>query len=306
MSSSFNDITDPENGQKEDKLMKFLSAARKASAGFWTNSPIGYLAGVFLLFFVFIGLFADFISPFGPLEAHYDAMKISPTATYWLGTDHLGRDVLSRVMHGTRVTMIVAFVSIFIADTIGLAWGILSGYTGGKFDLLSQRVIDVLMSFPSIILALLLLVVMGAGLETVIIAIAVTRIPGSQRVIRAVVFAVKEAAYVEAARAIGASPIRVMAQHVAPQTYAPLIVVATTSLGGAIFTEASLSFLGLGIPPPSPSWGNLLGGLLLESLRPPWWLMIAPGVCITATILSFNLLGDGLRDHFDPRLRGKL
>ena len=162
------------------------------------------------------------------------------------------------------------------------------------------------MSFPSIILALLLLVVMGAGLETVIIAIAVTRIPGSQRVIRAVVLSVKETAYVEAARAIGASPLRVMARHISPQTYAPLIVVATTSLGGAIFTEASLSFLGLGIPPPSPSWGNLLGGLLLESLRPPWWLMIAPGVCITGTILAFNLLGDGLRDHFDPRLRGKL
>tara|TARA_Y100000588_G_scaffold370164_1_gene439956 strand:- start:2033 stop:2866 length:834 start_codon:yes stop_codon:yes gene_type:complete len=276
------------------------------STDFWVNSPIGYISGVFLIIFLLIGIFADFISPYGPLEAHYDAMKQPPSGDYWLGTDHMGRDLLSRVMHGTRVTMIVAFVAIFIADTIGLAWGILSGYLGGKFDLFSQRLIDILMSFPSIILALLLLVVMGAGLETVIIAIAVTRIPGSQRVIRAVVLSVKETAYVEAARAIGASPLRVMARHVSPQTYAPLIVVATTSLGGAIFTEASLSFLGLGIPPPSPSWGNLLGGLLLESLRPPWWLMIAPGVCITGTILAFNLLGDGLRDHFDPRLRGKL
>jgi ABC-type dipeptide/oligopeptide/nickel transport system permease subunit len=276
------------------------------STDFWDNSPIGYISGVFLIIFLLIGIFADFISPYGPLEAHYDAMKQPPSGEYWLGTDHMGRDLLSRVMHGTRVTMIVAFVAIFIADTIGLAWGILSGYLGGKFDLFSQRLIDILMSFPSIILALLLLVVMGAGLETVIIAIAVTRIPGSQRVIRAVVLSVKETAYVEAARAIGASPLRVMARHISPQTYAPLIVVATTSLGGAIFTEASLSFLGLGIPPPSPSWGNLLGGLLLESLRPPWWLMIAPGVCITGTILAFNLLGDGLRDHFDPRLRGKL
>ena len=303
MSSSFNQTSDFGN---DNRVTSLLAAARKMSSGFWTNSPIGYIAGVFLLVFLLIGIFADFISPYGPLEAHYDAMKQPPTGEYWMGTDHLGRDLLSRVMHGTRVTMIVAFVAIFIADTIGLAWGIISGYTGGKFDLFSQRINDVLMSFPSIILALLLLVVMGAGLETVIIAIAVTRVPGSQRVIRAVVLAVKEAAYVEAARAIGASPIRVMARHVAPQTYAPLIVVATTSLGGAIFTEASLSFLGLGIPPPSPSWGNLLGGLLLESLRPPWWLMIAPGVCITTTILAFNLLGDGLRDHFDPRLRGKL
>ena len=301
MSSSFNQTTDSGNG-----VLHYLSVARKMSTDFWDNSPIGYISGVFLIIFLLIGIFADFISPYGPLEAHYDAMKQPPSGEYWLGTDHMGRDLLSRVMHGTRVTMIVAFVAIFIADTIGLAWGILSGYLGGKFDLFSQRLIDILMSFPSIILALLLLVVMGAGLETVIIAIAVTRIPGSQRVIRAVVLSVKEPAYVEAARAIGASPLRVMARHISPQTYAPLIVVATTSLGGAIFTEASLSFLGLGIPPPSPSWGNLLGGLLLESLRPPWWLMIAPGVCITGTILAFNLLGDGLRDHFDPRLRGKL
>lgn len=301
MSSSFNQTTDSGNG-----VLHYLSVARKMSTDFWVNSPIGYISGVFLIIFLLIGIFADFISPYGPLEAHYDAMKQPPSGEYWLGTDHMGRDLLSRVMHGTRVTMIVAFVAIFIADTIGLAWGIISGYLGGKFDLFSQRLIDILMSFPSIILALLLLVVMGAGLETVIIAIAVTRIPGSQRVIRAVVLSVKETAYVEAARAIGASPLRVMARHISPQTYAPLIVVATTSLGGAIFTEASLSFLGLGIPPPSPSWGNLLGGLLLESLRPPWWLMIAPGVCITGTILAFNLLGDGLRDHFDPRLRGKL
>ncbi|MCH2669690.1 MAG: ABC transporter permease [Gammaproteobacteria bacterium] len=301
MSSSFNQTTDSGNG-----VLHYLSVARKMSTDFWVNSPIGYISGVFLIIFLLIGIFADVISPYGPLEAHYDAMKQPPSGEYWLGTDHMGRDLLSRVMHGTRVTMIVAFVAIFIADTIGLAWGIISGYLGGKFDLFSQRLIDILMSFPSIILALLLLVVMGAGLETVIIAIAVTRIPGSQRVIRAVVLSVKETAYVEAARAIGASPLRVMARHVSPQTYAPLIVVATTSLGGAIFTEASLSFLGLGIPPPSPSWGNLLGGLLLESLRPPWWLMIAPGVCITGTILAFNLLGDGLRDHFDPRLRGKL
>ena len=301
MSSSFTHTTDSGNG-----VLHYLSVARKMSTDFWVNSPIGYISGVFLIIFLLIGIFADFISPYGPLEAHYDAMKQPPSGEYWLGTDHMGRDLLSRVMHGTRVTMIEAFVAKFIADTIGLAWGIISGYLGGKFDLFSQRLIDILMSFPSIILALLLLVVMGAGLETVIIAIAVTRIPGSQRVIRAVVLSVKETAYVEAARAIGASPLRVMARHISPQTYAPLIVVATTSLGGAIFTEASLSFLGLGIPPPSPSWGNLLGGLLLESLRPPWWLMIAPGVCITATILAFNLLGDGLRDHFDPRLRGKL
>ena len=273
---------------------------------FARTSPLGAVSGVFLVAVTAVALLAPVIAPYNPLEGHYDAMKQAPSWTYLGGTDHLGRDVLSRVLHGGWITLKVAFVSIAIADALGVTWGILTGYIGGRFDLLTQRVLDVLMSFPSVILALLLLTAIGAGLETVIIAIAVTRVPGSTRIIRSVVLSVKQSAYVDAARAIGASPIRVMFRHVSPQTIAPLIVVITTSLGGAIFTEASLSFLGLGIPPPEPSWGNLLGGILIESIRPPWWLLILPGVAITSTILAFNLLGDGLRDHLDPKLRGRL
>ena len=162
------------------------------------------------------------------------------------------------------------------------------------------------MSFPTLILALLLLVAIGAGLTTVIIAIAITRIPGSTRVTRSVVLSIKETAYVEAARAIGVSPLRTMLRHVAPQCIAPLIVIATLNLGGAIFAESALSFLGLGIPPPAPSWGNMLGGVLAASFKPPWWLVVFPGLAITITIMAANLLGDALRDFLDPKLKKRL
>jgi peptide/nickel transport system permease protein len=172
--------------------------------------------------------------------------------------------------------------------------------------MVSQRLVDVLMSFPALILALLLLAVIGAGLTTVIIAIAVTRIPVSTRITRSVVLSVKETAYVESARMIGASHWRIMFQHVAPQCVAAILVVATLHLGGAIFAESALSFLGMGIPPPAPSWGNMLGGVLAASFRPPWWLVLYPGVAITVAIMAANLLGDALRDFLDPKLKKRL
>ncbi len=200
----------------------------------------------------------------------------------------------------------MAFTSITAGTGLGFIWGVLTGYIGGKFDLISQRFLDILMSFPTVILALLLLAAIGAGLWTVILAIAVVSVPNSTRVMRSVVLSVKEMAFVEAARAIGASPIRVMFRHVAPQCIAPLLVVASIGLGVAVFAEAALSFLGLGIPPPTATWGNMLGGVLSNIFKPPWWLVIFPGVAITITILAFNLMGDALRDYLDPRLRGKI
>ena len=223
-----------------------------------------------------------------------------------MGTDSLGRDTLSRVISGTQLSLFVSVSAVALSKFVGFAWGILSGYVGGRFDLLSQRLLDVLISFPSVILALLLLVALGAGVNTVIIAIAATGIAGTTRIIRSVALLVRESEYVLAARMIGASPVRIMLRHVAPQCIAPLLVVASASLGGAIFTEAALSYLGLGIPPPDPSWGNMLGGILVASFKPPWWLVVFPGCTITLTILAFNLFGDALRDHLDPRLRGRL
>ncbi len=220
--------------------------------------------------------------------------------------DDLGRDVLSRIIFGARITLLVSITSVLIGDLIGFFWGVASGYLGNRFDLVSQRILDILFSFPALILALLLLVAIGAGLPTVIIAIAVTRIPSSTRVIRSVVLTIKETAYVESARAVGAPVWRVMLHHVAPQCIAPLIVIATLNLGSAIFAESALSFLGLGIPPPAPSWGNMLGGVLAASFRPSWWLVIFPGLAITISIMAANLIGDALRDFLDPKLRRRL
>ncbi len=289
-------------GQRPPFVRRFSDSVVR----FARSSPIGMVAvGVWVLMFI-MAVFAPILSPFDPLEADYGAIRAAPTAEHILGTDQLGRDLLSRIIYGARITLIVSITAVFIGDLIGFVWGIASGYLGKRFDLISQRVVDVLMSFPGLILALLLLVVLGAGLVTVIVAISVTRIPSATRVTRSVVLSIKEMSYVEAAKMIGASNIRIMVRHVAPQVVAPILVVATLHLGGAIFAESALSFLGMGIPPPAPSWGNMLGGVLAAAFRPPWWLVIFPGVAITVAIMAANLFGDAFRDFLDPKLRQRI
>ena len=273
---------------------------------FARSSPIGAVAALIWMLLILMAIFAPDLAPYDPQEADYGAIRQAPSAQHWLGADDLGRDILSRIIFGARITLMVSISSVLIGDLLGFLWGVASGYLGGRFDLISQRILDVLMSFPTLILALLLLVVLGAGLTTVIIAIAITRVPASTRVIRSVVLSVKENAYVDAARMVGVTPFWVMLRHVAPQCIAPLIVIATLNLGGAIFAEASLSFLGLGIPPPAPSWGNMLGGVLAASFKPSWWLVVYPGLAITLAVMSANLLGDALRDFLDPKLRQRL
>ena len=273
---------------------------------FAQSSVLGAGAAVFLALIALIAVFADLLAPADPNAQNYSALLQTPSLEFPMGTDVLGRDTLSRVILGTQLSLFVSISAVTISKFIGFAWGILSGYIGGRFDLFSQRLLDVLISFPSVILALLLLVALGAGVNTVIIAIAATGIAGTTRIIRSVALLVRESEYVLAARMIGASPLRIMLRHVAPQCIAPLLVVASASLGGAIFTEAALSYLGMGVPPPDPSWGNMLGGTLVTSFKPPWWLVVFPGCAITLTILAFNLFGDALRDHLDPRLRGRL
>jgi peptide/nickel transport system permease protein len=273
---------------------------------FIASSPIGAISALVWLLLLIVAIFAPWLAPYDPQVADYQAIRQAPSAAHWLGTDDLGRDILSRIIFGARITLVVSIFSVLIGDLLGFLWGLVSGYLGGRFDLFSQRVLDVLMSFPTLILALLLLVVLGAGLTTVIIAIAVTRIPGSTRVIRSVVLSIKETAYVESALAVGVRPWRLMLRHIAPQCIAPLIIVATLNLGSAIFAEAALSFLGLGIPPPAPSWGNMLGGVLAASFRPSWWLVVFPGLAITLSIMAVNLVGDALRDFLDPKLRHRL
>lgn len=280
----------------------FWSAARS----FARTSPIGAVSAIFLIILFLVTIFADQIAPYHPMEADFSALRHPPSAAHWMGTDNLGRDVLSRLIHGARLSLSVAVVSTLLSKLIGFSWGVLTGYLGSTFDLVSQRIVDVLLAFPGIILSMLLLAALGGGFGTVVVAITLLSIAGTVRVIRSVVLSVKEMAYVESAHAIGAGDLRVMAQHIAPQCVAPILVLTSASLGGAIFAEAALSFLGLGIPQPTPSWGNMLGGILANQFRPQWWLVIFPGMTITLTILAFNLVGDALRDHLDPKLRGRI
>ena len=298
--------TSEESAQKVDRLIAACKSWASSFWGFMRSSPIGAFGVVLLIFIGIVGLVPGLFAPYDPDKIFFDSLKTPPSSEHLAGTDFLARDSLSRIFYGARVTLIVAIISIFIGDVRGFIWGVATGYLGKRFDLISQRILDMFIAFPTIILALLILAALGAGLFTIIAAIALIRIPGTARVIRSVALSVKESQFVEAASAIGASEFRVMFRHVAPQCFAPLLIVASAGLGSAIFTEAALSFLGMGVPPPTPTWGNMLGGVLNELFQPPWWLVIFPGVAITLTVLAFNLFGDALRDYLDPRLRGRL
>jgi peptide/nickel transport system permease protein len=233
-------------------------------------------------------------------------MTKPPDMLHIFGTDQIGRDTLTRVIYGSRASLAVAFGAVLLGTTFGAVWGLVSGFFGGRFDIVSQRIIEFLQSFPDLILAMAIAMALGAGTGTVIVAIAITRIPFGGRIIRAVVLSLKEMPFVEAARGLGASNLRLMVRHILPQCIAPYLILATTHLGVAIIIEASLGFLGVGIPPPMPTWGNMLADALNSGLVPPWWLVLFPGAAITLTVLAFNLLGDGVRDALDPRLRGAL
>ena len=287
-----------------------VSTAAKAASGpfirFYRTSPLGALALAVLVVIGLTALFANQLTPHDPAEINIDLIKAPPSARHLLGNDFIGRDVFSRLIMGTRISLLVAFVSVTMGVGVGFFWGVSTGYIGGRYDLLGQRVLDVLLSFPTIILAMLLVVPLGRGLGTVILAIAVVTVPGAARLVRSTALSVKEEVYVDGARAVGASSLRIIVRHVAPQCFAPMMVISTIDLGAAIFAEATLSFLGMGIPPPHPSWGRMLGASLQGTFTPPWWLVVSPGIAITITVLCFNLIGDGLRDHLDPRLRGRL
>ena len=269
---------------------------------FLRSSPLGALAVVILITAVVAAILAPQIAPYDPLHNDYTVARQAPTFVHLLGTDSLGRDVLSRIIYGLRISLLVSITSILLGVSAGVVWGVTSGYLAGSYDLLSQRVIEVLTSFPTLILAMLLSVGLGPGLGTVIVAVGVTQIPLATRVTRSVVLSVKQTQFVEAARCIGASGPRIMARQIAPQCVAPIAVVASVNLGSAIFAEAALSFLGVGVPPPTPSLGNMLGGVLAQSFQPPWWLVVFPGATIALTVLGANMLGDALRDYLDPRL----
>src|SRR5215471_12017632 len=268
------------------------------------RSPLSAFWGCIAAAIILMAVAAPMLAPYEPLKSDFRAMSKPPSERHVFGTDQIGRDVLSRVIYGSRASLTVALGAVLFGTTLGALWGLASGYFGGRFDILSQRIIEFMQSFPDLILAMAIAMALGAGFGTVIVAIAITRIPFGGRVIRAVVLSLKELSYVEAARGLGASHLRIMARHILPQCVAPYLILATTHLGVAIIIEAALGFLGVGIPPPPPTWGNMLADSLNAGLVPPWWLVLFPGLAITITVLAFNLLGDGIRDILDPRLRG--
>jgi ABC-type dipeptide/oligopeptide/nickel transport system permease subunit len=281
-------------------------AAWRGVGSIFRRAPLSAFWGIIAALIVATAIAAPAIAPYPPLKSDFRAMQKPPSEKHWFGTDQIGRDTLSRVIHGSRISLTVAFGAVLFGTTVGALWGLACGYFGGRFDMASQRLIEFLQSFPDLILAMAIAMALGGGLATVIAAIAITRIPFGGRVIRAVVLSLKEMQYVEAARGIGASHMRLMFRHILPQCVAPYLILATTHLGVAIVIEASLGFLGVGIPPPTPTWGNMLADSLNAGLVPPWWLVLFPGAAITLTVLAFNLLGDGIRDLLDPRLRGSV
>ncbi len=282
-----------------------ISRYSDAVRAFARRSPFAAIWGLVGLILVLMAVGAPVISPKDPLKTDFTKMSAPPDSASYFGTDQIGRDLLSRILYGARISLFVALASVLLGTTIGGVWGLVSGYLGGLTDMISQRFVEIIMALPGLILAFALVLVMGAGMWTIIVAIAVTRVPFGARIIRSVALSVKETAYVEAARGIGASQIRIMARHVAPQCFAPFLILFTVHLGTVIVIEASLSFLGLGVSPPTPTWGGMLGEAS-ALLYPFWWHVFFPGVFITVTVLAFNLFGDGLRDALDPRLRGTL
>jgi peptide/nickel transport system permease protein len=302
-------VTTPEMDNVSGRKPVTRSLPRRAAAAIWYFArrwPCSAFWGLVAVAIITVAIAAPLIAPYQPLHSDFRHMTKPPDALHYFGTDQIGRDTLTRVIYGSRASLTVAFGAVLLGTTFGAIWGLASGFFGGRFDIISQRMIEFLQSFPDLILAMAIAMALGAGTGTVIVAIAITRVPFGGRIIRAVVLSLKEMAFVEAARGLGASNLRLMTRHILPQCIAPYLILATTHLGVAIIIEASLGFLGVGIPPPMPTWGNMLADALNSGLVPPWWLVLFPGVAITLTVLAFNLLGDGIRDALDPRLRGAL
>ncbi len=257
-----------------------------------------------LILILFIALFAPWIAPHDPLEQNIIYRLEPPSAQFWLGTDSFGRDVLSRLIYGTRISLLVGFGAIFIAMFIGSSLGILAGYVGGIVDQLIMGLVDVLLSFPTLLLGLMIAAMMGASLENLIIAIAITEIAPFVRVARAPTIALKQRDFVEAGRALGFGPFRLMRVHILPNMMSDVIVLGSLWIASAIRTEASLSFIGLGVPPPTATWGSMIREGF-ENILDAWWLTVFPSLAILITVLALNLLGDALRDAIDPKLRSE-
>jgi peptide/nickel transport system permease protein len=265
--------------------------------------PLGAVGAVIVLVFVLTAVFAPFIAPMDPTTTDAKASLARPGGVFWLGADFMGRDMFSRIVFGARISLTVGLGATLAGGILGISIGLMSGYLGGTVDLITQRLMDIMQSLPLLVMALVMAAALGPSLENTIIAIAIPLVPTVARVVRSSTLSLREQPFVEAARAVGMGEVRIAMRHVLPNTLAPLIVLGTAQLGSAILVEASLSFLGLGIPEPYPSWGRMLSESAAEYVRTAPWLVIFPGVAISLTVFGTNLLGDALRDILDPRQR---
>ena len=277
---------------------------------FLRTKPLGTVGAVIAAFVILVAVYVKFIEPSAqlienPYKPEVARIHAPPfTGEAWFGGDKLGRDVFSRLVHGAYISIYVGVLASFFGTTIGMALGILSGYAGGKFDLISQRVVDAMLAFPGIILAIAIMAALGASVNNVVFALTVAYIPSAARIIRSQSLSIKEMDYILAAKAVGVSNLRTMIKYILPNIFAIYIVITTFHLGGAIIAEAGLSFLGVGSPPNEPSWGGMLNGAASEYVAVNPWLPLFPGVAIIVIVFAWNLLGDALRDVLDPRLRG--
>jgi len=270
---------------------------------FMRRYPLGSIGAVIMALFLCAAALAPYITIYDPLSTNAAWSLAPPSASHWLGCDFMGRDMFSRIIYGARISLAVSVGSMLLGCTLGVAIGLLSGYLLGWFDLVTQRVLEMMQSLPLLVMAIIMAAALGPSLHNTILAIAIPLVPYVARVIRANTLSLREQPFVEAAKAIGMSEVRIAVRHVLPNTLAPLIVLATAQLGSTILTEASLSFLGLGVPEPHPSWGRMLSESAAEYVRTAPWLVIFPGVAISFVVFGTNLLGDALRDLLDPRQR---
>jgi len=263
--------------------------------------PLGAVGALIVAIFILTAVFADVIAPTDPTATNSKFSLAPPSSMFWLGADFMGRDMYSRIVHGARISLAVGAGAMGLGALIGISVGLASGYLGGWFDLIVQRLLDIMQSLPLLVMAIVMAASLGPSMKNTIFAIAIPLVPTVARVVRSNTLSLREQPFVEAARAVGMGEIRIAVRHVLPNTLAPLIVLATAQLGSAILVEASLSFLGLGIPEPHPSWGRMLSESAAEYVRTAPWLVIFPGVAISLTVFGTNLLGDALRDILDPR-----
>jgi peptide/nickel transport system permease protein len=292
---------------KSKSIWKLSAGMQTLSKGLWRlvrEKPLGAFGGVLVLVLMLCAIFAHWIAPYPYDETNVRQRLKPPGAQFYLGTDNLGRDVFSRIIYGARISVTVGFGAVTLSILLATLLGVASGYFGGKVDVFIQRVVDAAMAFPPLVLLLSIMAVLGPGLLNIILVLGIIPSANRSRIIRSATLSAKENQYVEAARAVGASHLRIILCYVLPNIMAPIIVVATNALGAVILIEATLSFLGFGVPPPYPSWGEMLSGSGRSYMYKAPWMAVWPGVAISLAVFGFNMLGDALRDLLDPRLRG--